>query len=293
MAPALAMPRRRSSALPIERSVLPNGLQGGDAPTCHPPDRWRWACSWASARATRTRRRPASRTSSSTSSSRARGGYPEPGALSEAIEGCGGAVNASTDRELTVYSAKRAGGGRADAAWRWWRSWCCARCCASATWSAEKPVIVDEIRMYVDSPGTTSSPSSTRLLFGDHSLGREIAGTPRSVRRATHEGVVGHWGRWYRPAHLVLAAAGAITHDAVRGTAAGLVRAADALARRRAPERAAADRCGAVARAGRDACGSPIAGWPRATCAWACPAWRATIRTAGRWTCWARCWATA
>jgi len=32
--------------------------------------------------------------------------YPDPGELSEAVEGCGGSVNASTDRELTVYSAK-------------------------------------------------------------------------------------------------------------------------------------------------------------------------------------------
>src|SRR5919106_937070 len=32
--------------------------------------------------------------------------FPDPGELSEAVEGCGGSVNASTDRELTVYSAK-------------------------------------------------------------------------------------------------------------------------------------------------------------------------------------------
>ena len=82
--------------------------------------------------------------------------------------------------------------------------------------SAEKPVIVDEIRMYEDSPG-----DHIFTLF-DETLprppaGREIAGTPRSVRRATREGVVDHWGRWYQPRHLVLAAAGAVTHEAVYG----------------------------------------------------------------------------
>ena len=28
--------------------------------------------------------------------------HPDPGGLSEAVEGCGGSVNASTDRELTI-----------------------------------------------------------------------------------------------------------------------------------------------------------------------------------------------
>ena len=32
--------------------------------------------------------------------------YPEAGGLSEAIEGCGGSVNAATDRELTIYTAR-------------------------------------------------------------------------------------------------------------------------------------------------------------------------------------------
>ena len=50
--------------------------------------------------------------------------------------------------------------------------------------SAEKPVIVDEIRMYEDSPGDHVFTLFDETLFGDHPLGREIAGTPRSVRRA-------------------------------------------------------------------------------------------------------------
>jgi predicted Zn-dependent peptidase len=144
--------------------------------------------------------------------------YPDAGELSEAVEGCGGAVNASTDRELTVYSAKVPAGAlrtgldvvsqmvlrpllrRADLA-------------------AEKPVIVDEIRMYEDSPGDHVFSMFDTLLFGRHPLGREIAGTPGSVRRATRPGVVGHWRRWYRPAHLVLGVAGATTHEEILAAA--------------------------------------------------------------------------
>ena len=140
--------------------------------------------------------------------------YPEPGGLSEAVEGCGGSVNAATDRELTIYTARVP----AEAAAR------ALDVVADLVLSpllrkrdliGEKPVIVDEIRMYVDSPGDHVFSLFDELLFGTHPLGREIAGTPRSVRRARHEVVTGHWERWYQPPNLVLAAAGAIRHDDV------------------------------------------------------------------------------
>jgi predicted Zn-dependent peptidase len=140
--------------------------------------------------------------------------YPGPGELSEAIEGRGGSVNAPTDRELTVYSARVPAASAPQALeviadlvlWPLLRP---------RDLRSEKPVIVDEIRMYVDSPGDHVFNLFDELLFAGHPLGREIAGTPRSVRRTRHEAVMEHWGRWYRPDNLVLAAAGAISHDAV------------------------------------------------------------------------------
>lgn len=140
--------------------------------------------------------------------------YPAPGGLSEAIESVGGGVNASTDRELTVYTSKvpTAHAGRALEV--------VAELVAQpllrhADLSAEKPVIVDEIRMYVDSPGDHVFTMFDELLFGAHPLGREIAGTPGSVRRATHEAIRAHWERWYRPEHVVLAVAGDTNHASV------------------------------------------------------------------------------
>ena len=146
--------------------------------------------------------------------------YPEPGGLSEAVEGCGGSVNASTDRELTVYSA-RVPAGAAPRALEVIADLVLAPLLRRRDLISEKPVIVDEIRMYVDSPGDHVFSLFDELLFGRHPLGREIAGTPRSVRRASHERVVAHWQRWYRPTNLVLAAAGAIRHDDVLRIANG------------------------------------------------------------------------
>lgn len=137
--------------------------------------------------------------------------YPAPGALSEAIESVGGSVNASTDRELTVYTSK-VPAAHAERAMEVVSELVAQPLLRHADLSAEKPVIVDEIRMYVDSPGDHVFTMFDELLFGDHPLGREIAGTPRSVRRASVEGVRGHWAGWYRPERIVLAVAGAIDH---------------------------------------------------------------------------------
>ena len=146
--------------------------------------------------------------------------YPEPGGLSEAVEGCGGSVNASTDRELTVYSA-RVPAAAASRALEVVADLALRPLLRRSDLVGEKPVIVDEIRMYVDSPGDHVFSLFDELLFGGHPLGREIAGSPRSVRRARHETVVEHWERWYQPSNVVLAAAGSIRHDAVLRAASG------------------------------------------------------------------------
>ncbi len=140
--------------------------------------------------------------------------FPDPGELSEAVEGCGGSVNASTDRELTVYSAKVPAGALRTGL-HVVSQMVLRPLLRRADLAAEKPVIVDEIRMYEDSPGDHIFSMFDTLLFGRHPLGREIAGTPGSVRRATRPGVVGHWRRWYRPNQLVLAVAGATTHEEI------------------------------------------------------------------------------
>ncbi len=146
--------------------------------------------------------------------------HPEPGALSEAIERCGGSVNASTDRELTVYSS-RVPADVAPTALAVVAELALRPLLRHRDLTAEKPVIVDEIRMYEDSPGDHVFSLFDQLLFGRHALGREIAGTPRSVRRANHETVVAHWRSWYRPEHLVLAVAGRIDHETVARIATG------------------------------------------------------------------------
>jgi predicted Zn-dependent peptidase len=146
--------------------------------------------------------------------------YPDPGELSQVVEACGGSVNASTDRELTVYTAK-VPAAAADRGLQVVSQLVLRPLLRQRDLVAEKPVIVDEIRMYEDSPSDHVFTLFDALLFGDHPLGREIAGTPGTVRRSTRPGVIAHWRHWYAPQHLVLAVAGAIDHDTVVRTAKG------------------------------------------------------------------------
>jgi predicted Zn-dependent peptidase len=213
MASGLAAGRARAQALPYERSVLANGLRVVTQPM---PAARSVAVGLFVGVGSRLEDEAHAGLSHLLEHLVFKGTrrYPEPGALSEAVEGCGGSVNAATDRELTVYSARVP----AEAAAR------ALEVIADLVLSpllrhrdlvGEKPVIVDEIRMYVDSPGDHVFSLFDELLFGAHPLGREIAGTPGSVRRARHDTVVAHWERWYRPANLVLATAGSIRHDEV------------------------------------------------------------------------------
>jgi predicted Zn-dependent peptidase len=141
-------------------------------------------------------------------------GHPEAGALSQVVEGVGGSINASTDRELTVYSSK-VPAERLATALHAVSELSLHPILRRSDLSAEKPVIVDEIRMYVDSPSDHVFTLFDELLYGRHPLGREIAGTIGSVRRATHRGVVDHWRAAYRPGRMVLAVAGGIDHEQV------------------------------------------------------------------------------
>ena len=141
-------------------------------------------------------------------------GHPEAGSLSQLVEGIGGSVNASTDRELTVFSAK-VPAGHLPVALEAVSELALHPLLRRRDLTREKPVIVDEIRMYVDSPSDHVFTLFDGLLYGDHPLGREIAGTIGSVRRATYRAVVDHWRAGYQPSGMVLAVAGAASHGEV------------------------------------------------------------------------------
>lgn len=77
---------------------------------------------------------------------------------------------------------------------------------------AERHVILEEIALDLDDPEDQSQVLSQRAFYGDHPLGREVAGSPDTVRGIDAGQVRGFFEQWYRPANLVVAAAGAVDH---------------------------------------------------------------------------------
>lgn len=77
----------------------------------------------------------------------------------------------------------------------------------------EREVILEEIAMAEDDLGDVASERFFEAVFGDHSLGRPIGGSPQTIREATREGVWHHYRTNYSPRQLVVTVAGAVDHD--------------------------------------------------------------------------------
>jgi predicted Zn-dependent peptidase len=80
---------------------------------------------------------------------------------------------------------------------------------------AERNVVLEEIAMNDDDPSDTVHEAFTAKLFGDTPLGRPILGTTDSINAITRDQIHEHYQARYTPEHLVVAAAGNLSHDAV------------------------------------------------------------------------------
>lgn len=69
--------------------------------------------------------------------------------------------------------------------------------------------------MEEDTPDDRVLTLLAEAMFPDHPLGREVLGTRESIASMTRDDIRSFHGEWYRPANLVVAAAGACTHDEV------------------------------------------------------------------------------
>lgn len=78
---------------------------------------------------------------------------------------------------------------------------------------AERHVILEELAAAREDPDDVAAVALYDALFPGHSLGRETLGTPETIADLGRDDVAGFFERWYRPANLVVAAAGAVDHD--------------------------------------------------------------------------------
>lgn len=134
--------------------------------------------------------------------------------IAEAIDAVGGEMNAFTAKEHTAFYARLPatalqlgldvlGEVLSTPALR------------AADVDAERQVILEEIALDDDDPDERAQTLSHELLFPGHALGREVAGTTETVENLSADDIATFFGQWYRPANLVVAAAGAVDHDQV------------------------------------------------------------------------------
>jgi len=85
----------------------------------------------------------------------------------------------------------------------------------------ERQVVLEEIKMDLDNPEYLLHDIFTRGFWPEHPLGRPILGTSETVRSFRREHLNGRFHDWFAPDHLVVAAAGNVTHDQVMALVEG------------------------------------------------------------------------
>ena len=141
-------------------------------------------------------------------------GWPTARAVSEAIEGVGGVMNASTDREMTVF-------------------WCkVARLHYKTAFAVlldmvlhsrldpedvekEREVIQEELRMTYDQPSYRVDLLIDEAMWPDQAMGRDVGGTLESVAEIQQKDIREYMYQQYNPANTVVAVAGNVTHEEV------------------------------------------------------------------------------
>jgi predicted Zn-dependent peptidase len=139
--------------------------------------------------------------------------YPTSKDVAEAIEGVGGELNAATDKETTVYWA-RVPGDRLSNAIDVLSDIIQNPVLDPAEVEKERDVILEELRMYLDSPADHVHTLFEEELWPHHPLGVDIAGTEESVRAITAEDMRRHLDNNYLGTELVIAVAGNVEHEA-------------------------------------------------------------------------------
>jgi predicted Zn-dependent peptidase len=141
--------------------------------------------------------------------------------LKQAIEGVGGSLNGFTAEEFTCYLAKVPSryGARATEV--------LADMVRSPRFrpddiEKEREVILEEIRMYEDSPGQFVHDLFNQLLWPEHPLGMLLSGTTDTVRGITRAELVEYWRAMYQPRGFLVACAGAVEAPALERRIRGL-----------------------------------------------------------------------
>ncbi len=141
--------------------------------------------------------------------------------IAEAVDAVGGDMNAFTTKEYTAFYVRLLAEDQdlgldilSDIIW--------SPAFRPEEFESERQVILEEILMHADDPADLVHDVLAAALYPEHPLGREVLGEQVTVEAMAVDDVARFHAAHYRPANMVVAAAGLLDHDQI----------VDALARR-------------------------------------------------------------
>jgi predicted Zn-dependent peptidase len=134
--------------------------------------------------------------------------------IAKAIDAIGGQMNAFTDKELTCFYVRVLSKHLPIAVE------ILADMLLHATFDreaieTERQVILEEIKMYEDSPDEMVQDLFVQAIWDGHPLGRPVLGNEASVSRLQREDLMAYVARQYHPANTVVSVAGEVDHEEV------------------------------------------------------------------------------
>ncbi len=134
--------------------------------------------------------------------------------IKSAIEGTGGSLNAFTDEEFTSVVVKvqpKELGQAVEVI----TDMVLHPEVDPREMEKERQVVLEEIRMVGDLPMHSVHDMLNALLWPNHPLGRDVAGTPASLSRIRRGDALRFQRRYYVPSNVVIAACGRLSHRAL------------------------------------------------------------------------------
>ena len=132
--------------------------------------------------------------------------------IAEDIDAVGGDMNAYTTKEYTTFYVRLLGKDLelgldilSDILWN--------PALRQDEVDAERQVILEEVLMHLDEPADLVHERCAETMFPSHPLGREVLGLPDVITSVKVPEIRGFLDQHYRPANIVVSAAGDVDHD--------------------------------------------------------------------------------
>lgn len=137
-----------------------------------------------------------------------------PGQIAQAIEGCGGQLNAYTTFDQTVYYVTL-GKNEVETGLKALSEMVFSPTFEKGEVDREREVVIEEIRRGMDEPSRVSTQFSFAQFFKDHPYGRPIIGYDDVIKNVSVETIKGFFDEQYHPENMFLLVTGDFNEESI------------------------------------------------------------------------------